>query len=102
MYYSLKYNLKLSTPEDKLREIIKIDDCLSDVLLLEYAKRHRIKSILDAIRRRADKLKGMETQEKDRFWLLIYQLWHEKTLKGEGQQFLAKLKRNHFGFVSFG
>ena len=44
----------------------------------------------------ADKLKGMETQEKDRFWLLIYQL------KGEGQQFLAKLKRNHFGFVSFG
>ena len=102
LYYSLKHNLKLSTPEDKLREIIKIDDCLSDVLLLEYAKRHRIKSILDAIRRRADKLKGMETQEKDRFWLLIYQLWHEKTLKGEGQQFLAKLKRNHFGFVSFG
>ena len=46
LYYSLKHSLQLSTPEDKLREIIKIDDCLSDVLLLEYAKRHRIKSIL--------------------------------------------------------
>ena len=102
LYYSLKHSLQLSTPEDKLREIIKIDDCLSDVLLLEYAKRHRIKSILDAIRRRADKLKGMDIQEKDRFWLLIYQLWHEKTLQDEDQRFLAELKQNHFGFVSFG
>ena len=101
LYYSLKHDLQLSTPEDKLREIIKIDDCLSDVLLLEYAKRHRIKSILDAIRRRAEKLKGPEIQEKDRFWLLIYQLWHEKTLQDEGQQFLAKLKQNRFSFVRF-
>ena len=102
LYYSLKHNLQLSTPEEKFREVIKIDDCLSDVLLLEYAKRHRIKSIRDAIRRRADKLKGMEIREKDRFWLLIYQVWREKTLSDEGQSFLAELKRNRFGFISFG
>lgn len=101
LYYSLKHNLQLSTPAKKLREVIKIDDCLSDVLLLEYAKRYRVNSIRDAIRRRADKLKGMENREKDRFWLLIYQVWREKTLRDEGQSFLAELKRNRFGFISF-
>ncbi|MYB67643.1 MAG: RNA-directed DNA polymerase [Gemmatimonadetes bacterium] len=101
LYYSLKHNLQLTTPEDKLQEAIEIDDCLSNVLLLEYAKRYRVKSIRDAIRRHADKLKGMESREKDRFWLLIYQVWREKTLRDEGQSFLAELKRNRFGFISF-
>lgn len=101
LYYSLKHNLQLSTLEDKFQEVIKIDDCLSDVLLLEYAKRYRVKSIREAIRRRVDKLKGMETREKDRFWLLIYQVWREKTLSDEGQAFLAELKRNRFSFISF-
>ena len=102
LYYTLKYDLQLSTSEDKLREIIEIDDCLSDVLLLEYAKRYRIMRIQRAIRRRADKLKGMEVREQDRFWLLIYQLWRKKTLNNEGQLFLAELKRKRFSFVSFG
>ena len=102
LYYALKYDLQLSTSEDKLREIIKIDDCLSDVLLLEYAKRYRIMRIQRAIRRRADKLKGMEVREQDRFWLLIYQLWRKKTLNDKGQPFLAELKRKRFSFVSFG
>lgn len=101
LYYSLKHNLQLSTPEDKLREVIEIDDCLSNVLLLEYAKRYGVNSIREDIRRRADKLKGTDPREKDRFWLLIYQLWLKKTLNDEGQQFLADLKRNRFGFVSF-
>ena len=102
LYYSLKHNLQLRTPEDKLQEVIEIDDCLSSVLLLEYAKRYGVNSIRDTIRRRADTLKGMEPREKDRFWLLIYQLWREKTMDDEGQQLLATLKRNRFGFVSFG
>lgn len=101
LYYSLKHNLQLSTLEDKFIEVIAIDDCLSDVLLLKYAKRYRIKRIREAIRRRANKLKDMETQEKDRFWLLIYQVWREETLRGEGQAFLAELKRNRFSFISF-
>ncbi len=101
LYYSLKHNLQLSTPKDKLQEVIEIDDCLSNVLLLEYAKRYGVKSIRGAIRRRADKLKGMEIREKDRFWLLIYQVWREKTLRDEGQSFLAELKRNRFGFINF-
>ena len=102
LYYSLKNNLQLSTSEDELQEVIEMDDCLSNVLLLEYAKRYGVTSIRDAIQKRADRLKGMETREMDRFWLLIYQSWCEKTLNDEGQKFLAELKRNHFDFVSFG
>ena len=101
LYYSLKHNLQLSTSECKLKKIIDIDDCLSNVLLLEYAKRHKIKPIREKIRREADKLKGMETREQDRYWLLIYQLWREKTLNNEGQSFLAKLKRKKFEFLNF-
>ena len=101
LYYSLKHNLQLSTPEETLREVIKIDDCISDVLLLEYAKRYRINSIRDAIRRRVDKLKDVETREQDRYWLLIYQVWREKTLRDQNQSFLAELRRKHFSFISF-
>ena len=101
LYYSLKHNLQLSTSQDKLREIIDIDDCLSNVLLLEYAKRHKIKTIWEKIRRETNKLKGMETRAQDRYWLLIYQLWREKTLNDEGQSFLAKLKRKKFKFLNF-
>lgn len=101
LYYALKHNIQLSTSEEKLQEIVEIDDCLSNVLLLEYAKRCEAKSIRDRIRKRTDKLKGMEPREKDRFWLLIYQLWSEEMLDDEGQQFLAELKLNCFDFVNF-
>ena len=101
LYYSLKHDLQLSTSPDDLKKIIDIDDCLSNVLLLEYAKHHKIKKIQDAIRRRANRLKGMDTREKDRFWLLIYQMWNEKTLNAEDQSFLAKLKRKKFEFLNF-
>ena len=101
LYYSLKHDLQLSTSPDDLKKIIDIDDCLSNVLLLEYAKRHKIKNIREKIRREANKLKGMETREQDRYWLLIYQLWREKTLNNEGQSFLAKLKRKKFEFLNF-
>lgn len=101
LYYSLKHDIRLTTPEDELLEVIKIDDCLSNVLLLAYAKHYRVKSVIDAIRRRADTLKDMDFREHDRFWLLIYQVWRSKTLEDKGQSFLAELKRKHFDFISF-
>ena len=101
LYYSLKYDLRLTTLEDKLHEVLKIDDCVSNVLLLAYAKRYGVKSISDSIRRRAVKLKDLEIREQDRFWLLIYQVWQEKTLRDKGQLFLAELKRNRFEFICF-
>ena len=106
LYYSLKYDLQFNMSEDKLKkettkQIIEIDDCVSMVLLREYAKRHGIKSIQNAIRERAEKLKGMEVREKDRFWLLIYQVWRKETLRNESQPFLAYLKENRFSFIRF-
>ena len=106
LYYSLKYDLQFSMSEDKLGkeitgQIIEIDDCISMVLLREYAKRHGLKSIQDAIRERANKLKGVDSREQDRFWLLIYQVWREETLRDKGQTFLADLKRERFSFVHF-
>ena len=99
LYYALKYDLRLGVSEKKLLEIIDIDDCICDVLLLEYSKYHKIGRIRDALRRRADKLKSAEIREQDRFWLLIYQLWRDTTLESEGQSFLAELKRSRFQFV---
>ncbi len=102
LYSALKYNLRFNGSEETdADQIIKIDDCISVVLLWEYAKRHKIKTIQDKIRRRAEKLKAMDSREQDRFWLLIYQAWREATLRKEGQTFLADLKRERFNFVRF-
>ncbi len=86
LYYSLKHRLQLTTPAEKLLEIIKIDDCISDVLLLEYVKRYRVDNTRNAIRKRTNMLKGMDSQEKDRFWLLIYQVWDTNTLRDEANR----------------
>lgn len=97
LHYSLKYDVQIQDIEFK--KIIDIDDCVANVLLLEYAKRHGIKKIVSAITKKADTLKGTRRREKDRYWLLIYQVWEESTLKGEGQKFLAALKRDGFAFI---
>ena len=101
LYYSLKHGLPLDIIRSNYREIIEIDDCLADVLLLEFARRHKIRNIQEAIRSRAERLRGLETRETDRYWLLIYQLWRSKTLSQERQGFLAELKANRFSFLRF-
>ena len=104
LYFALKYDLSLnsdrSVVEGKLKEAIKMDDCLLQVLAREYAIRHRMNSVRNGIRRRTDRLKGMERREIDRYWLLVYQVWQERTLRGNGQEFLARLKRRRFAFLS--
>lgn len=104
LYFALKYQLKFkassSVVEEKLNEVIEIDDCLALVLAREYAIRHGIKSIRDRIRRRTDKLKGLQRRESDRYWLLIYQVWQERTLRANSQEFLAQLKRRKFVFLN--
>lgn len=98
LYYSLKHHIQFSRLDKHLEEIIKIDDCISHVLLLLYAQQNGITDIEDKIRARADGLSGMEAREKDRYWLLIYQVWCENKLQSEGQPFLAKLKKAGFSF----
>ena len=102
LYFTLKYHLTLNRPkiEESLVEVIEIDDCLAHVLAREYAIRHGIKSVRDRVRKRADRLKGLGRRESDRYWLLIYQVWQKNTLRTNEQEFLARLKRRRFSFLS--
>ncbi len=101
LYYALKYEIALLVSEDELLEILKIDDCLTNVLLLEYAAKHDLKKVQKAIKKRATELKSSDSSDKDKHWLFIYQTWTESELKGNKQSFLAKLKKLGFQFIVF-
>lgn len=93
LYFALKHDITLDLKDDELIEIIALDDCVTNVLLLEYAKASNRLKIKSAINKRAKELlKTDDAREKDKHWLLIYQVWTKKELEGNGQDFLAKLK----------
>lgn len=102
LYFMLKYHLTVTTPrfEESLVEAVKLDDCLAQVLSREYAIRQGIRRVRDRVRKRADKLKGLESRESDRYWLLIYQVWQENTLRTNRQDFLARLKKRRYSFLN--
>lgn len=101
LYYSLKYNIVINLSEDQLREIVTIDDCLTNVLLWEYSKLHTLTKVKKWLKSRADNLKKLEKSDQDVQWLLIYTIWDETTLRGNGQGFLADLKKISFSFINF-
>ncbi len=99
LYYVLKHGVALSLDDNDLKEIVALDDCIANVLLLEYATRHKRTKVVSAIKLRANEIKTTDSREKDKNWLLIYQLWSVKDLKGNGQAFLAELKTKDFKFL---
>ena len=99
LYYVLKHGVVLSLDDAEFKEIIALDDCITNVLLLEYATRHKRTKVVSAIKSRANEIKVADSREKDKNWLLIYQLWSVKDLKGNGQAFLAELKAKDFKFL---
>ena len=101
LYYVLKHDVALSLNDTELKEVIVLDDCITNVLLLEYANRHKRKTVVSAIKLRANEIKVADSREKDKNWLLIYQLWSIKDLNGNGQTFLADLKKKDFKFLVF-
>lgn len=98
LYFVLKHDLALDLKDDALIEIVALDDCVTNVLLLEYAKRHKRAKVKSAITTRAKSLMTEDSREKDKHWLLIYQVWSRKELEGNGQGFLAKLRSAGFQF----
>jgi len=99
LYFALKYDLTLGLKDEALIEIVALDDCVTNVLLLEYAKKRKRTKVKSAISKRArDLLKIDDSREGDKHWLLIYQVWSKKELVGNGQSFLAKLKDKGFQF----
>lgn len=99
-YYALKHELSLAMKEEELLEILTLDDCLTSVMLLQYAITHDLKVVEKAIRKRSAKLKSGNSIERDKQWLLIYQTWSENDLERNKQQFLAALKRKQFQFLA--
>ncbi|MBI5659717.1 MAG: RNA-directed DNA polymerase [Nitrosomonadales bacterium] len=98
LYFVLKHDLTLDLKDEALIEIVALDDCVTNVLLLEYAKRHKRAKVKSAITTRANMLMTEDSREKDKHWLLVYQVWSKKELQGSGQDFLAKLKGAGFQF----
>jgi hypothetical protein len=102
LYYALKHDVVIPVDDTSLLEILNLDDCLANVLLLEYANKHTLKKVKMAIRKRSSELlKSGDDRDNDKHWLLIYQTWTERELKGRGQQFLADLKKQGFQFIVF-
>jgi len=99
LYLALKHDITLDLKDDELIGILDLDDCISNVLLLEYAKRHRQSKVKSAVNKRAKDLLPGHTREKDKHWLLIYQVWSKKELEGNGQGFLASIKSKGFEFL---
>ena len=98
LYFALKHDLILDLKDDALIEIIALDDCVTNVLLFEYAKRFERAKVKSAVRKRALALMAEDSREKDKHWLLIFQIWSKKELEGNGQGFLGKLKNKNFAF----
>ena len=97
-YYALKYNVELNLNDSEFIEITKLDDCISTVMLFEYAKKHNLDKVIKEINKLATKIKS-DQREKDKNWLLIYQLWSVDDLNLNGQKFLADLKSKNFQFL---
>lgn len=98
IYLALKYQATLALSEDEFNGIVQIDDCIANVLLLEYAKSQHLKKVQRAIVKRANLLKLDDLREQDKQWILIYKTWTIKDLAGNKQGFLAKLKSKGFEF----
>lgn len=100
LYYVLKHDVELSLDDNGLKEIVALDDCIVNVLLLEYATRRKRTKVVSAIRKRATDIKSSDKRERDKQWLLIYQLWSVKELKDNAQIFLSELKSVDFKFLA--
>jgi hypothetical protein len=100
VYYALKHKIAIPISEAELLAVLPLDDCVVNVLLLEYAPLHGLKKLRKAVKDRAMQLKSAGHRDQDRNWLLIYQTWTEKELTGNGQAFLAMLKRAKFEFLA--
>ncbi len=99
LYYVLKHDVELSLNDNDLKEIVALDDCIANVLLFEYATRHTRTEVVSAIKKQAPEIESSDKRERDKQWLLIYQLWSAKELKDNDQAFLADLKAKDFKFL---
>ena len=100
LFYALKHEAAIEVDDAELLEVVALDDCITNVLLLEYATKHTRKKVVSAIKSRAKEIMSTDAREKDKNWLLIYQVWTRKELQDNNQSFLAELKNMDFKFLT--
>ncbi len=100
IFLALKYDFVIGLQDEQFKEVVKLDDCIANVLLFEYAKVREREKLEKAVKRRANELKTADQRDKDKHWLLIYQVWTETELNGRHQNFLAELKGKGFQFFA--
>lgn len=100
IFLALKYEFFIDLKDDEFKEVVTLDDCITNVLLLEYAKLRGRTKLQSAVKERANELTTADQREKDKHWLLIYQVWTENELNCREQNFLAGLKGAEFKFFS--
>jgi hypothetical protein len=100
LYYGLLYKIRVKLKTIEIDAILALDDCITTVLLLEYAKKRKLTKAIKRISDRATALKREERRIQDRQWLLIYHTWKARDLSGNGHEFLGYLKSNDFQFFT--
>jgi len=100
IHYAMRYNALLDLSAADTSSIIELDDCITTVLYLEYAKKNNLVETVKQITKRATSLKKEDRRMQDKQWLLIYQSWSEKELKDNNQSFLGYLKGQSFQFFT--
>ena len=99
IYYSIRYKAKIDLSDQKLIDIILLDDCLTSVLLLEYGKYINSQFLQKELMKHADLLKSGDKRDIQRNWLFVYQLWTDNDLNGNGQSFLVALRNKGIKFI---
>jgi hypothetical protein len=100
-YYALRYKKRIRLTPKETDAILALDDGITTVLLLEYAKRNKLKRALKLIGDLAAALKLEDRRTQDRQWLLMYQTLNESELTGNNQAFLGHLKGQNFRFFTY-
>lgn len=100
IFYVIKHSQKINLSDSELLSVVAIDDCITNVLLFEYATIHGNATVAAAIQARASILKGADQRERDKQWLLIYQQWTQVELENNGQKFLGAMKAKGVSFFT--
>jgi Reverse transcriptase (RNA-dependent DNA polymerase) len=101
IYYAIKHQAKIDLPEQKLIEILSLDDCLTCVLLLEYAAYIKSETLENELKKYSDLLKSGDNRDVAKNWLLVYRLWSDDELNKKNQQFLVDLRNKGMKFIKF-
>ncbi len=95
-YFAIKYKVKLEKEENEIEQLIKYKDCISLFLAYKYYEKKG-----DIDKKLSEHIENILTEkeqsEKDKYWLIIYELSQEKDFT-DREEFFKKLKKDGRSF----